>query len=790
MAMSRLLSIAGKIYDGEMTVFGGNAIAEPSAGRLRAAQIAAIFQYTPWMMLATVFNAIVLVATFSVGRLFPASLCWAGVVTAMSVHTLLGWRRNRHRATPATTSVRAIHSAIRRAAVFGFLWAILPMLFFEDAGGIGRLVIVCLCAGMLGGGAMALATVPAAALAYTCTIFAGVAIAFSLLIETINLPLLLLLLSYTAIILRVVIAHAVLFAEHLLARIESQSQLDVIGLLLCDFEENASDWLWETDAALRLTHVSPRLAALHGRAASDLAGLPFAEVLAPDCAASGPDGALAAQTLAEKFSTRQSFRQLTLPVTVAGQRKWWSLTAKVMQDESGQFNGFRGFGADVTLAREAQARIVELARYDSLTGLPNRLAFRDAMNAAISRLNRHGERFAVLCLDLDHFKLVNDTKGHHAGDALLAAVAKRLAAILRPMDTAARIGGDEFTIIHACTGQIDEVADLAQTIDDCLSQPYDIEGHRIEIGASVGIAMAPSDGIDAETLLKNADLALYRAKSAGRGGYCFFEPNMDADARARRLLERDLRTALALDQFRLHFQPVIDLVTNQVCAFEALLRWQCPVRGLVPPMQFISVIEETGMIDAVGDWVLHQACLEAKQWPAGVRVAVNVSALQFRNAGIVTSVRKALEASRLEPGRLEIEITESVFIADLGAAQAILLALRQMGVRIALDDFGTGFSSLSYLRRLSFDKIKLDKSFIDDVASDKDSASIVRALIDLAGELGMDITAEGVETQAQLDSLQQKGCGTAQGYLFSKPVEGSKVAELMAQLSAKMRMAA
>lgn len=765
-------------------------MAETAEARLRAAQIGAIVGYTPWMTLANAFNALILVGTLQGSSVFNVSVLWAAAVWSLALVTLLDWSRKRRRQAPQQASVRAIHRVIHAAAAMGALWGLMPLLLYPKASQIGRVIILCLSAGMLGGGAFALATVPAAALAYTALIFIGVGATLMTSAEGMNTALVLLLVSYCSIIARVVASHAVLFAEHLAARIESQSQLDVIGLLLCDFEEHGSDWLWETDANHCIAYVSPRLAGLLERPVASLVGEAYEHVLVPGCGGCGKQGVQAALALAGAFEARQAFRDFVAPVQVAGTMRWWSLTAKPKLGPDGAFIGFRGFGADVTQAREAQARILEMARLDSLTGLPNRVAFRDAINAAVSRLSRHGERFAVLCLDLDHFKLVNDTMGHQAGDALLTTVGRRLAALARPIDTVARIGGDEFTMIFAGSDTGDQVKALARRIVSDLGEPYIIDGAHVNVSASVGIALAPSDGTQVEELLKNADLALYRAKSAGRSCHCFFEPNMDADAQRRRYLERDLRTALSRDEFRLVFQPVVDLASKRVCAFEALLRWHCPTRGLVHPAEFIPTLEETGLIVPIGEWVLTQACLQAARWPVKVRVAVNVSPVQFRNAAIVTVVKSALEQSRLDPSRLEIEITESVFMGEGHAAQLVLTLLRQMGVRIALDDFGTGFSSLSYLRRMSFDKIKLDKSFIDDLANNKEGASIVRALIDLAGELGMGITAEGVETQEQLDSLNQKGCGEAQGYLFSRPVDGSQVAGLLTQLSQKMKAAA
>ena len=430
---------------------------------------------------------------------------------------------------------------------------------------------------------------------------------------------------------------------------------------------------------------------------------------------------------------------------------------------------------------EREHRITHLAFHDPLTDLPNRAFFREQLDGAIARSTSRGGDVVVLCLDLDGFKGVNDTLGHPVGDALLRIVGGELER-LAPDATVSRLGGDEFALILAEPRQSDRARALSQAILDHFREPVMAAGHQIATGVSIGIAVGPGDGGDADTLLKNADLALYRAKQDGRGVFRFFEPALDEAARKRRQLELDLREALRTGQFRLNFQPIYDLAQDRIGTFEALLRWHHPIRGTVSPVEFIPVAEETGLIVAIGEWVLHEACRHAMDWPADVRVAVNVSPLQFRNSGFTNIVFQALSQSGLAASRLEIEITESVFLEGADSTVELLHRLRTLGVRIALDDFGTGYSSLSYLRSFPFDKIKIDRSFVTNVASDEGAGAIVDAIVHLARALKMDTTAEGVEDEDQLDCLRLHGCGSIQGYLFSRPVEADKVTALITDL--------
>jgi diguanylate cyclase (GGDEF)-like protein len=412
------------------------------------------------------------------------------------------------------------------------------------------------------------------------------------------------------------------------------------------------------------------------------------------------------------------------------------------------------------------------------------------MERELARVQR-GENLAVLCLDLDHFKSVNDTLGHPVGDSLLKAVAERLRQKVRDTDIVARLGGDEFAIVQIAAEQPRGAIVLADRLIEALSKPFDLTGHQLVIGTSIGIALAPSDGLDTDQLIKNADMALYRAKADGRGVFRFFEPEMDAKMQARRTLEIDLRKALVEGEFELFYQPLVNLQSNEISGFEALLRWNHPTRGLVPPSEFIPIAEEMGLIVPLGEQVLRQACTEAAGWPGDIRVAVNLSPVQFKSKTLALAVTTALASSGLPPQRLELEITESVLLQDNEATLTTLHQLRALGVRISMDDFGTGYSSLSYLRSFPFDKIKIDQSFVQDMSGgEDDSVAIIRAVAGLGRNLGMATTAEGVETQEQLGYLRQEGCSEVHGYLFSRPMPARDVPSLLEKVREDLRSAA
>jgi diguanylate cyclase (GGDEF)-like protein/PAS domain S-box-containing protein len=448
-----------------------------------------------------------------------------------------------------------------------------------------------------------------------------------------------------------------------------------------------------------------------------------------------------------------------------------------IRDPSGEPRYLINVVQDVTDRRRANEKIAHMAHYDALTDLPNRVLFREHIEGELRKISQV-DQLALIYIDIDEFKGINDSLGHHVGDELLKAVADRLKSCMRKTDLVARIGGDEFAVIQTGVGGVADVVEFVTRIHDVIRQPYQCRGHQLSTNASIGIALAPLDGTDLDQLIKNADLAMYAAKAAGRRTYRFFEPSMDARAKARLTMEQDIRSALENGGFEIHYQPLVGLHDNEVTGCEALLRWRHPERGMISPAEFIPVAEDTGLINELGEWVLRTACAEAATWPDHIRIAVNVSPVQLKSRTVALKIASALAASGLTPNRLEIEITEAVLISDDDVALAILHQLRAIGVRIALDDFGTGYSSLSYLKRFPFDKIKIDRCFVSDITEIDGSSAIVQAVVNIAAARNMTTTAEGVETQAQKERLRALGCTEMQGYFFSAARPGADVRKL------------
>ncbi|AWI89822.1 PAS domain S-box protein [Methylobacterium sp. DM1] len=531
--------------------------------------------------------------------------------------------------------------------------------------------------------------------------------------------------------------------------------------------DSGSDGLWDWDVTTGATWFSDRWQIMLGYEPGEIEG----HIRSWLALTHSDDVASAQRLLADHVEGRTPLLECEYRVrTKDGTYTWVLARGKVVtRDASGSPLRIVGTHIDIAARKHAEQQIEHLALHDALTGLPNRTLFRDRLGNEMDSAERRSQTFAVLACDLDRFKAVNDSLGHPAGDSLLRIVAERLRASTRDGDTVGRLGGDEFAIVLSGLDDPQDAAATARRIIDAVRQPFNLNGRVASVGVSIGIAVGPQEGSDPDQLFKNADIALYRAKAAGRNTYRFYEPDMDAAAVARTALELDMREAAGRSEFVLFYQPVVDLATGSTTGFEALMRWQHPSRGLVGPAEFIPLAEETGQIVTLGTWALQEACREAAGWPQDFRVAVNVSASQFAQPGLELSVTSALAASGLPPERLELEITESVLMS--GAVNAIdcLHRLRARGVRIALDDFGTGFSSLSYLRRFPFDKIKIDRSFIRDIG-DADTAAIVRAIVGLGERLGASITAEGVEDERQLADVRREGCTEVQGYLLSKPL--------------------
>ncbi|OJY67884.1 MAG: diguanylate cyclase [Sphingobium sp. 66-54] len=547
---------------------------------------------------------------------------------------------------------------------------------------------------------------------------------------------------------------------------------------LADFEHAGRGWFWETDRAGKLSYISGTLAAQLGRAARDLIGQPLTALIAPADADAQGDGG---RTLSFHLSARTAFADIAVQAAGAGGERWWAICGQPVATPFGQFLGFRGSGSDLTEMRRSQAEVARLARFDSLTGLANRMQMLTTLEQALAPRNGVAGTGALLMLDLDRFKEVNDTMGHPAGDALLRQVAQRLLRLAGTSGKVGRLGGDEFQIVLPGVSERSGLTRLGTAIIHNLSQPYAIDGSQVVIGVSIGIAVAPTDGTSAETLIRNADLALYAAKAEGRGLFRYYEPAMHANADDRRQIEQDLRHAIVTGGLHLAYQPIVCASTERITGFEALIRWHHPTRGPISPASFIPVAENAGLIGAIGEWVLRTACREASRWPEGTRVAVNVSPLQFINPSLPALVMSALANAGLSAGRLELEITEGVFLSGGAGTDRMFTALKKIGVRLALDDFGTGYSALGYLKTAPFDKIKIDQSFVRGAAvKGSRNAAIVKAIVNLAEALGMETTAEGAETLDELALIRSLGCSHVQGYVYGRPLGAEATHALLA----------
>lgn len=691
---------------------------------------------------------------------------WGVALAAVSVGVAM-----RRLATRAAPGGYATPGDLMRAGweglALGLTWSVVPLLFTPRADVASGLAVHIVLAVLVAAAALSLAPLLLSAAAFTGVLAAGVAMP---LISAGH---------------HVAAAAALLFAALLgaatVGRAHAQVLLhatglalterdETIALLLRDFDDTSADWLWETDAARRIVNASPRFAHAFGVVPDAIEGRPLLEVLA----GSGWDvGNVAPElrALADRLRARESFRDLELPVIVAGERRWCQIAASPLHDADGYFGGFRGVGSDITEQRLSADKIARLARFDTLTGLPNRLFVDEELSRAVTPSAQRRTRCAFMMIDLDRFKAVNDTLGHPIGDRLLQRVAERLAQLVTPNEMVGRLGGDEFAVVVRDASDPTRVERLAHLIIDTLSRPYEVDQHTLYIGASVGVATSPRDGRTAEMLIRSADLALYRSKDQGGGVFHAYEPQLHAEAEERRVLEMALRKALENQELYLDYQPVVDAGDGTLRGFEALLRWRHPAFGLIPPTKFIPIAEEARLIAEIGEWVVRTACAEAACWPDAIRIAVNVSPEQLHNPAFVTIIASALGEAGLAPPRLDLEVTESVFLREGTGAVRVLAQILDLGVGLSLDDFGTGYSSLGYLSSTRFSSIKIDRSFVQTAATGRPEAiAIIRAVVAMADSLGMSTTAEGVETEAQLRMVQDLGCTRIQGYYFGRPL--------------------
>jgi len=664
--------------------------------------------------------------------------------------------------------------AIGEAAGLAALWSSLPVYAFATQPPLVQVVIGGAMAAMIGA-AIALAAVPAAAIAWIATLTGAFALACILGAGGLDPKIGLTFVLVAGVGAVGVVRLTRLTFGQLQAAAQNRTQAESIRLLLNEYEHRGVGWLWQVDAENRVVYISARMTALLGRSTTQLMGhsLP---------AALGGNSALGRTLLA-----RQAFTNLEMELKTHRGTRWISLSGDPIADVTGSFQGFRGVGQDVTEVRRTQERLTNLANMDVLTGMPNRGRVRQLLGDALSGSATGGAPCAILFLDLDGFKPVNDTFGHPKGDVVLKSVAQRLVKEVGASGDVGRMGGDEFAIVIRDAHSRRGIETLAERIIEAIAEPYHIDKAEIRIGVSIGCAFGPVDGQSVDDLIQKADLALYQAKARGRGTCCFFNADMASEAEDRLKIEQDMKAGIRHGQFRLLYQPLINAADQSLMGFEALIRWHHPTRGIVPPNKFIPIAEESGLIIELGDWVVEEACRAASSWPENITVAVNISAKQLVYPALPNTVGEAIRRARLQPNRLELEVTESVFMGDSAHALDVLKRLRALGVGIALDDFGTGYSSLGYLNKAVFHKLKIDGSFVRESVNNRESVAIIQSIVQLAKSFRMTVTAEGVETADDFTRMRDLGCHQIQGYLFGRPMDFDRASKLVHGMQQRLR---
>jgi diguanylate cyclase (GGDEF)-like protein len=735
----------------------------PRDQAVRKAQLDAFVRLVPATLLTQLLIAGVL-AFFFRHTVDPLALgLWFGAAWLLSFIRFIRAMRLRHDRDYALSHPPSMTAICVVVGTLGSLWLVPALFWFDQAGPDQRLFLCVLTAALMSAGTLTMVAVPPAAIVYVALTLVSACV---LTIKLDMLPMLFLILLYGAMLIWAVVINARYFIDHIRARFEMEERGQIIQLLR-EFEASGSGGLWELDSKLAVVNLSQELARAIGRDLEDLIGVTARDLLDPSRKAS--EYSTGMRTLFRHFDEGSAFRDLAVPGLTSG--RWWSLSGKPIRDGDSVLLGWRGVGSDITALRLSGDDAVRAARRDPLTGLANRLLVREMLEESLLMQWREERNCGLLLVDLDRFKLVNDTLGHAIGDQLLVEVSRRLEISVGEGGRVGRLGGDEFAIVWQDGADEATLTALAERIIADLAESFQVGAATLHIGATIGIARSPDDGGREEQLMRNADLALYRAKADGRGGYAFFQTYMFEEAEDHRLLENDVRNALHRDGLRLAYQPIVDAVSGTIIGREALLRWCHPVRGEIPPDLFVPIIEDAGLIHQIGDWVIREACTEAASWQPALTVAVNVSAAQLSGTGLAQTVLGALAASGLDPARLELEVTESVFLGDDAATLTSLERLRALGVRLVLDDFGKGYSSFGYLSRAHFSKIKIDQSFVRAAAAgERESVAIVNAILALARGLGVETTAEGVETEVQATVMRELGCSQLQGYLFGRPV--------------------
>lgn len=748
---------------------------EGSWSRLRALQYGHLYKFALTRILSHTIG-VVFAGSVVLGKVPLVLFCVWALAVLLAV-----WNATRVERDLADIDRRSMtrHEFRRQAqgvAGCALVWALALALFVPYCGRTEHFALWTLVAMLIAGSVVTMAAAPIATVVFASIAGSAAVISFLWTGDYIFA-------LVTATFLISAIAGAVEAARTFLAARIAEAGVtekdQVVSLLLREFEENEADWLWQIDINRRVRSPSPRFAFALGHDPQQIEGQSFIRVISGKAWESGQFPP-SLHDLAERLKRRESFSNLIVQVDVQGTRRWWELSGTPMLDDKGQFVGYRGVGSDVTEQRESDEKIAYLARYDTLTGLPNRLMLTEALGEALRYAMQWRSSCAFLMIDLDRFKSVNDSLGHQVGDKLLAQVSGRLKQVAGENCQIGRLGGDEFAVVIRDASNVSNIKRVAKQVIETLSHPYDVDNHTLFIGASVGSAIGPRDGDNVEALMRNADLALYRAKDEGGGEHWIYEPSLHADAEEKRKLELSLRRAMGNQELKLNFQPVVDANSEQVVSFEALLRWHSKEHGFVSPGKFIPLAEDTRLIVPIGEWVLQEACRHAARWPGNVKVAVNVSGEQLLEPGFSANVVRALADTGLPAHRLEVEVTESIFLRDGRTARQTLEEIMALGCSVALDDFGTGYSSLGYLRTLRFSTIKVDRSFVQGAAQGSaESLAIIRAVVAMAQSLEMSTTAEGVESEREVAMIRELGCNKIQGYYFGRPMEPAEALNLI-----------
>ena len=737
-------------------------------------QIHSVEKLAGLIALGNVISVLAVLQSFWASVSQKLLVVWAALLGCFTLVIIAKYVRSHFRQNHPQPS-RGIENVTRYALVVGIVWGLAPLMIIPVAKPMEQMALGIILVGLMFSGAFLLGRIPQAAVSFAAPVAFFFVLALQFNHDPQNGYLSILTLVYGVYLAVNIRSTHRQFIERVASEEAVKQQSELIGLLLKDFDESTSDWLWQTDEEGDLSEIPMSIGTEKSEYAIMREGIALNSLFV--------EGA-GLKVLTTSLQRHDEFKDLVLQVKADEREIWWSITGRPVY-ENGFFSGYRGVASDVTQSKESEDRIAFMAHYDELTGLPNRATFNEALEKAVRAATQKNVARAVIWLDLDKFKWVNDTLGHLAGDELLKVVASRITQTAEKDDVIARLGGDEFALIVERVAGDKAIESFVQCLSEELKRTYDISGSTVNCSASIGVRYFGADDKDVSSIVKQADLALYNAKEKERGSWSAFQQFMEDDLNARRDMEIDLRQALQQDDLRVHFQPLVCAKTHKMTSCETLLRWQHPERGLIMPGAFIEYAEDCGLITRIGDWVIKAALENAARLPAHIKVGINISPLQIHSATLMTTIFNAVAANKVDPSRIELEITESVLMSNTKFTLERLHQLKEMGFCIALDDFGTGYSSLSYLHSFPFDKIKIDKCFISDLETNEDSRKIAVATLGLAKSLGLWCTAEGIETQYQAEFLRDHGCDELQGYFFSKPKPIEQLESFVPVLPAK-----